>query len=102
MKEFIAAWIEVLTLTKYFYGDTVSAGNQEGVICLRKNLYSRIFLSPKKLIYESRILYDRAMVRFRTVPGSNIPGNVLKIERNVKLKRNFSKWLGGEEFLLKT
>ncbi|CBY18299.1 unnamed protein product [Oikopleura dioica] len=51
--EDLAAWIEVLTLSKYFYGDTVSAGNQ--------------------LIYESRILYDRAMVRFRTVPGSNIP-----------------------------
>ena len=32
IKEFIAAWIEVLTLTKYFYGDTVSAGNQEGII----------------------------------------------------------------------
>lgn len=25
----IAAWIEVLTLSKYFYGDTVSAGNQD-------------------------------------------------------------------------
>lgn len=73
----IAAWIEVLTLSKYFYGDTVSAGNQDRINLFCNLLFSWSSVILEQLIYESRILYDRAMVRFRTVPGSNIPGNDL-------------------------